>query len=181
MSVKNSLLAILAAEPTHGYGLKSSFEKTTGGAWPLNVGQVYTTLGRLERDGLVQPEGTGDGPRQTWRITALGREALEDWYENPVELDPPSRDELAIKVLLAAAAEEVDVTRIIDRQRVVTMERLQQLTRHKQKADPDKELPWLLLVDAFILKTKAELTWLDLCEERLRQRAKPAKPAKEQG
>ena len=131
---------------------------------------MYTTLGRLERDGLVEPQGTGDGPRQTWRITAAGREALAGWYGSPVVEDPPSRDELAIKVLLAVAADEVDVTEILRGQRVAALERLQQLTRHKRKADPEAELPWTLLLDALILKTEAEVKWLDLCEERLRQR-----------
>ena len=171
MPVRNSLLAILAAHPAHGYGLKSSFEETTAGAWPLNVGQVYTTLARLERDGFVEPDATSDSSRQTWRITAAGREALGEWYANPVVDDPPSRDELAIKVLLAVAADEVDVGAILHRQRVATMERLQELARHKRKADPVGELPWLLLLDALILKGEAELKWLDLCEERLRRRA----------
>ncbi|MCP3918481.1 MAG: PadR family transcriptional regulator [bacterium] len=184
MPVRNSLLAILAAHPAHGYGLKSSFEQTTARAWPLNVGQVYSTLARLERDGLVEPEGTSDGSRQTWRITAAGREALGEWYAEPVVNDPPSRDELAIKVLLAVAAEEVDVGVILHRQRVATMERLQELARHKRKADPVGELPWLLLLDALILKGEAELKWLDLCEERLRHRANAdpePEPEKETG
>ncbi len=172
MSVRNSLLAILASDPAHGYGLKSSFEESTAGAWPLNVGQVYTTLGRLERDGLVQAEPSEEeGPRQTWRITDLGREVLEEWYASPVTSDPPARDELTLKVLLAAAGDDVDVSAIIHKERTATMERLQQLTRHKQKADPDKELPWLLLLDALILKASAEINWLDLCEERLEHRA----------
>ncbi|MEM7307496.1 MAG: PadR family transcriptional regulator [Planctomycetota bacterium] len=170
MSVRYSLLALLAEQSAHGYGLKSSFERSTAGAWPLNVGQVYTTLGRLERDGLVESEGTGDGSRQTWRITAEGRGALESWYGSPVVEDPPSRDELAIKVLLAVAAGEVDVSTILQRQRSATMERLQELTRHKRKADPEAELPWLLLLDALVLKAEAEIKWLDLCEERLRHR-----------
>jgi DNA-binding PadR family transcriptional regulator len=170
MSVRHSLLAILADHPAHGYGLKSSFEATTAGAWPLNVGQVYTTLARLERDGLVAPKGTGAGARQTWRITKDGREALTAWYGAPVREDPPPRDELAIKVLLAVAAEDVDVAEILQSQRVATMERLQELTRHKRQADPEEELPWILLLDALILKAEAEIKWLDLCEERLRRR-----------
>ncbi len=169
MSVRHSLLAILAGEPAHGYGLKSRFEASTAGTWPLNVGQVYTTLARLERDGLVASEGA-DENRQTWRLTDAGREALEAWYAEPVAHDPPARDELAIKVLLAVAADDVDVAGILQRQRAATMERLQELTRHKRAADPERELPWLLLLDALILKAEAEVRWLDLCEERLRHR-----------
>lgn len=170
MSVRHSLLAILADQPAHGYGLKSSFEKSTAGTWPLNVGQVYTTLRRLERDGFVESEGVDDGPRQTWRITEAGRTALAKWYRTPVEEDPPARDELSIKVLLAVAADAVDVTEILRAQRVATMERLQRFTRLKRDADPERELPWTLLVDSLILKAEAELKWLDLCEARLRDR-----------
>lgn len=172
MSVRHSLLAMLAEGPTHGYGLKATFEARTAGAWPLNVGQVYTTLARLERDGLVQTEGLDDdAPRQTWRITDAGRAQLAAWYGEPVAGDPPERDELAIKVLLAVAADSADVSAILASQRAATVERLQQYTRHKQKADPQRELPWLLLLDALILKAEAELKWLDLCEARLRQRS----------
>lgn len=175
MSVRHGLLAILADHPAHGYGLKSAFEANTAGAWPLNVGQVYTTLRRLERDGLVEPAPAVDGDeehgsRQTWRITAAGRTALADWYAAPVLENLPSRDELAIKVLLAVAADAVDVSEILQAQRVSAMERLQQYTRHKARSDPDRELPWVLLLDALILKAEAEVRWLDLCEERLRQR-----------
>ena len=167
MTIKNSLLAILAKEPTHGYALKSSFEKSTSGTWPLNVGQVYQTLNRLERDGLVEAVRTDDSERQTWKITGGGRTALEDWYGEPISRDPPVRDELAIKVLLAIAADQVDVSRILQTQRTATMRRLQELTLHKRKADPDEQLPWILLLEAMVLKAEAELKWLDLCEAHL--------------
>ena len=170
MTVRNSLLALLARQPTHGYGLKSDFEASTAGAWPLNVGQVYTTLARLERDGLVQSGDSGDETRQTWLLTPAGSQALETWYAEPVRNDPPARDELAIKVLLAIAADQVDVRDILHRQRVATMERLQDYTQHKRKADPDGELPWVLLLDSLILKAEAEIKWLDLCEQRLDRR-----------
>ncbi len=170
MTIKNSLLAILADEPTHGYGLKSSFEKSTAGAWPLNVGQVYQTLSRLERDGLVEACPTDDAARQTWQITDGGREALGGWYAEPVVADPPVRDELAIKVLLAVAADRVDVAHILQTQRKTSIERIQELTRHKRKACPKSELPWILLVDALILKAEAEVKWLDLCEAHLARR-----------
>ena len=172
-SIVVETLAILAEQPAHGYGLKASFEKSTAGAWPLNIGQVYTTLRRLERDGLVETSPIEDRSRQTWKVTAAGRAALEGWYRQPVLEDPPSRDELAIKVLLAVAADDVDVSAILQAQRAATMERLQQYTRHKQKADPLEELPWVLLLDALILKAEAEIKWLDLCEQRLRQRSAP--------
>jgi DNA-binding PadR family transcriptional regulator len=173
MSVRNSLLAMLATQPTHGYGLKSDFERSTAGAWSLNIGQVYTTLARLERDGLVEPASVGeDGPRQTWRITDGGRHELARWFAEPVPGDPPARDELAIKVLLAVAADRDDVATILERQRAATLERMGEWTRQKQRADPERELPWVLLLDALILKAEAELKWLALCEARLAQRGK---------
>ena len=167
MSVPHSLLAILAEHPAHGYGLKARFEESTAGAWPLNVGQVYATLARLERDGMVAAGGLPDGQRQAWRITPAGRERLTAWYRSPVALDPPPRDELAIKVLLALGADRAEVQPILQCQRVATMERLQELTRLKARADPASELPWLLLLDALVLKAEAEIRWLDLCEARL--------------
>lgn len=161
---------MLSEQPAHGYGLKARFEQSTAGTWPLNVGQVYSTLARLERDGLVTPQGLADPGRHTWRITEAGRQTLSQWQDSPVVEDPPARDELAIKVLLAVAADQVDVGAILQRQRVSTMERLQDYTRSKAAADPDAELPWLLLLDALILKAEAEIKWLDLCELRLAAR-----------
>lgn len=178
MSVRHSLLAILASEPAHGYGLKASFEERTAGAWPLNLGQVYQTLRRLERDGLVEPrpgQSGGEGARHTWEITDRGRAEVASWYGQPVSHDPPERDELAIKVLLAAAAQAqgVDVESILQAQRRATVERLQRYTLLKRRADPDTELTWVLLLDALILKAEAEVRWLDLCEQRLRARPRP--------
>ena len=172
MTVRNSLLAILADRPGHGYGLKSSFEQSTAGAWPLNVGQVYTTLARLERDGLVATDSTDvdESARQSWRITDAGREVLADWYDSAVIDDPPARDELAIKVLLAIAADQVEVAELLQCQRVATMELLQRYTRQKRDADPDRDLAWILLLDGLILKAEAEIKWIDLCEARLRDR-----------
>lgn len=170
MSMKLGLLALLSDGPTHGYQLKHDFEARTGGAWLLNVGQVYTTLQRLERDGLVAPAGDPDDERRVFRITDAGRAAIDAWYAEPVVASAPPRDELAIKVLLALAADEVDVRGVLQRQRTATLEQLQEYTRLKRTADPADDLPWILLLDAMILKAEAEVRWLDLCEARLRQR-----------
>jgi DNA-binding PadR family transcriptional regulator len=155
MSVAHSLLAMLAHHPAHGYRLKAEFERSTGGAWPLNIGQVYTTLARLERDGLIEP-ARADDEQKSWQLTAAGREALAAWYETPVVDEPPARDELAIKV-----------TAILQRQRESTMARLQRLTHQKMKADPRRELSWLLVLEALVLAADAELRWLDRCEAHL--------------
>ena len=169
MSVKHGLLALLADAPRHGYGLKTGFEERTGGAWTLNIGQVYTTLARLERDGLVRSLGEDADGRQRYRITPAGRRALADWFKDPVVSEAPPRDEFAIKLLLAVAAQDVDVTGLIGRQRAAAVEQLQRYTRQKAHAEPD-DLAFVLLMDALILKTEAEIRWLDMCEARLRTR-----------
>ena len=175
MSVRNSLLALIAAQPAHGYGLKSEFESSTAGEWPLNAGQVYTTLSRLERDGLIIPAGdsgsageSGELDRRAWEVTTEGREALARWFETPVENRSP-RDEVVIKVLVAVATRQTNLRQVLQTQRSATMQRLQEYTRHKIEADPDEQLAWLLLLDAMILRADAEIRWLDLCEQRLNQ------------
>jgi DNA-binding PadR family transcriptional regulator len=184
VSVRFGLLALLAEQPTHGYQLKTAFERRTGGSWALNIGQVYTTLQRLERDGLVRSErpihAAAEGPpddsrtsdRTGYRITAAGREQLETWFASPVVPDGPARDELTIKVLLAIAASDVEVTEVLQRQRSATLAQLQAYTRRKAQADPERDLAWLLLLDALIFKAEAEVRWLDACEARIRRHAR---------
>jgi DNA-binding PadR family transcriptional regulator len=168
VSVRYGLLALLAEAPTHGYQLKTSFERRTGGSWQLNIGQVYTTLQRLARDGLVEEiEGTA-GDRRAYRITDVGRTQLESWFVTPVLPEAPARDELTIKVLLAVAAGDVDVTNLLQRQRRASIEQLQAYTRRKAKADPVLDLAFLLLLDALIFRTEAEIRWLDACDARIR-------------
>ena len=171
LSVRYGLLALLATEPTHGYQLKTAFERKTGGSWALNIGQVYTTLQRLERDGLVADivgDGGGNGDRREYRITPRGRDQLEAWFASPVVPEAPARDELTIKVLLAVAAGDVDVTDVIQRQRRASVEQLQAYTRRKAQADPERDVAFLILLDALIFRTEAEIRWLDACEARIR-------------
>lgn len=136
--------------------------------WPLNIGQVYTTLARLERDGLVTAEETDEDGHQHYRITATGRVELRDWFATPVHRDTPPRDELAMKLLLALGAADVVVADVIQAQRTATVEALQEYTRLKSSADPATELPWVLMLDAMLLQAEAEVRWLDVCEARLR-------------
>lgn len=166
MSFRYGLLALLAESPTHGYGLKTAFERRTGGSWAVNIGQVYTTLQRLTRDGLVEPDAR-DADRTDYRITDAGRAQLEAWFANPVAPDGPPRDELTTKVLLAVAATDVDVTAVLQRQRAATVAQLQAFTRRKADADPDRDIAWLMLLDALIFKAEAETRWLDACEARI--------------
>ncbi|HEY8472503.1 MAG TPA: PadR family transcriptional regulator [Natronosporangium sp.] len=177
MSVRNGLLALLAEEPRHCYALKAGFEERTGQAWRVNIGQVYSTLERLERDGLVEPTGSGEGAARSYQLTGSGLRQLQEWFAQPVMLDPPPRDELAIKLLLAVGAPQVDVLQLIQRQRAALIRVLQRYTHQKELLDEETELPSVLLHDSLILNAEAQLRWLDLCEARLRRRGLLARPA----
>src|SRR5205823_1531097 len=98
MSVKLGLLALLDEGDMYGYQLRTTFEQRTGATWPLNIGQVYTTLNRLERDGLVEETGDDGEGHQTYRITPAGREEVRRWFVTPVSRSAAPRDELAIKL-----------------------------------------------------------------------------------
>jgi DNA-binding PadR family transcriptional regulator len=171
VSVRHSLLALLDAGPMHGYGLKTEFEAATGEVWPLNVGQVYTTLGRLERDGLVTTEADADG-QKVYRITEDGRGELRRWFETPVAREVVPRQELAIKLVFAMRSGLADVAGVVQRERVATVRSLQEFTRLKASAESDGDLAWVLMLDGLIFQAEAEDRWLELCEARLaRERA----------
>src|ERR1035438_6986971 len=103
MSIRHSLLALLSEGPKYGFQLRQEFEESTGEVWPLNVGQVYTTLQRLERDGLAESDDVEADERQrNYRITEMGEVELAQWLRTPPDLSQPPRDELVIKVLVAS-------------------------------------------------------------------------------
>lgn len=172
MSIRYGLLALLQREPMYGYQLRTEFESSTGGTWPLNVGQVYTTLARLERDGCVAAgvdEAAEDADLQkTYAITAEGQQDLADWFATPVSRSRRPRDELAIKLAMAIVAPGVDVGSVIQAQRTDTLRALQDYTRLKVRAQDD-DLSWLLVLDSLIFGAEAEVRWLDHCEARLRR------------
>src|SRR3954451_20644417 len=109
MSIRHGLLALLAQGPRYGYQLRAEFEASTGATWPLNIGQVYTTLSRLERDGLVMPGESDEQGRVVYTVTAAGRDEMERWFATPVVHSDRPRDELVIKLAMAVAAEKADV------------------------------------------------------------------------
>jgi DNA-binding PadR family transcriptional regulator len=166
VSVRHSLLALLSSGPMHGYGLKTEFEAATGDVWPLNVGQVYTTLGRLERDGLVTTEADADG-QKVYEITEAGRSELRRWFETPVPREVLPRQELAIKLVFAMRSGQSDVAEVVQRQRMATVRSLQDLTRLKSAAESAGDTAWLLILDGLLFQAEAETRWLDLCEARL--------------
>ena len=166
MSVRHALLALLSEGPKYGLQLRQEFEAGTGEVWPLNVGQVYTTLQRLERDGLVESDGTGDGPQKSFRITDAGADELGMWLRTPPDPSAPPRDELVIKVLVAMRLADVDVRELVQvhRHQLVTL--MQQYTRLKGDAAED-DLGLLLVVDAEIFRLDAVVRWLDSVDGRL--------------
>lgn len=166
MSVRHSLLALLEQRPIHAYGLKAEFEAATGQMWPLNDGQVYTTLARLERDGLVAAEVEADG-QKVYRLTGAGRAELDAWFSRAVCREAVPRQELAIKLIFAVRSPSADVHRVIQRQRAATMRSLQELTRLKGDGGTADDLAWSLILDGLLFQGEAEVRWLDLCEARL--------------
>ena len=174
MSVKQGLLALLAEQPMYGARLRSEFEARTGGTWPLNVGQVYTTLSRLERDGLVEPvDGPGDEGRITYRLTEHGRDEITAWWLTPVDRDATPRNELVIKLALAVTAPGVDVQRVVQTQRTATLRHLRDLTRLKAKAGDERhDLSWLLVLENLLFTAEAEVRWLDHVEATLARHAR---------
>jgi DNA-binding PadR family transcriptional regulator len=172
MSVKQALLALLEEGPRYGYQLRAQFEQRTGSTWPLNVGQVYTTLTRLERDGLVEGAGADGEGHVVYRITPAGRDEVATWFTTPVSRTQPPRDELAIKLALAVTVPGVDVGRVIQQQRSATMTALQDYTRLKRRAadgQQPEDLAWSLVLDSLVFAAEAEIRWLDHCEARLRR------------
>ncbi len=187
MSIRRGLLALLAQEPMYGAQLRSEFESRTGGTWPLNVGQVYTTLARLERDRLVEAAGAADDEgRINYRLTDLGRAEVERWWAAPVDRGDTPRDELVIKLALAVTVSGVDVQRLVQTQRTATLRYLQDLTKLKRTTSdeaggrgPDQrnELAWLLVLDNLVFAAEAEIRWLDHVESRLAREATRAPEA----
>lgn len=165
MSVRHALLALLSEGPTFGLRLQQEFQARTGEVWPLNVGQVYTTLQRLERSGAVMVD-EDDGVQKRYRITDVGRAELYDWLHTPSAADPPPRDELVIKVLVAAELADADVHEVIQSHRRRLVESMQQFTRVKREATDDVALA--LVVDAELFRLEGVVRWLDTADARLR-------------
>jgi DNA-binding PadR family transcriptional regulator len=171
MSIKYGLLALLQRGTMYGYQLRTSFEESTGGTWPLNIGQVYTTLSRLERDDLVQSLPEHDGGQRPYEITDAGRAELATWFATPIGRGDRPRDELAIKLALALTTPGVDVPGIIQAQRTATMRMLQEYTRMKQRTAGPADLSWRLVLESMIFQAEAEVRWLDHCEASLARHA----------
>ena len=172
MSVRHALLALLSEGPKYGLQLRQEFEESTGEVWPLNVGQVYTTLQRLERDELIESDDRGEeaGPQKAFRITEAGREGARHWLTTPPDMTEPPRDELVIKVLAALRVPGVSVHDVIQVHRRYLVELMQQWTRLKED-EADFDLTFALVVDAELFRLDSVVRWLDTADGRLKRAA----------
>jgi DNA-binding PadR family transcriptional regulator len=177
VSVRHALLALLSEGPKYGLQLREEFVARTGEVWPLNVGQVYTTLQRLERDGLVESDDAAEpGPQKGFRITAEGEQELSGWLRTPPDLTSPPRDELVIKILVALRVPGTDVHDVIQVHRRYLVELMQQWTRLKED-EADFDLGLALVMDAELFRLDSVIRWLDAADGRLKRAAAEPAPA----
>ena len=169
MSVRHALLALLSEGPKYGLQLRQEFEAKTGEVWPLNVGQVYTTLQRLERDGLIESDDAEvEGPQKTFHLTDDGSDELHEWLRTPGDDTAPPRDELVIKVLVALTVPGVEVHEVLQVHRRHLLQLMQRYTRLKQDASAD-DIGLALVADAEIFRLEAVIRWLDAADVRLKR------------
>lgn len=167
MSVKHAMLALLSRMPSTTYQLRKDFDLSTSQAWPLNIGQVSTTLQRLNRDGLVVRESGLDDDQSSpepWSLTELGRDELDAWWHSPVPREHRGRDELVIKLALAVLVPGVDVVGLVQRQRSAMQRLMHDVTRARREVASD-DLAARLVLDNHIFTIEAELRWLDSVDE----------------
>jgi DNA-binding PadR family transcriptional regulator len=177
MTIRHALLALLADGPKHGFQLANGFEAGTGEMWPLNTGQVYTTLQRLARDGMVAaaPAAAGEldeGASNLFQLTDAGHAELFDWLRTPPDLSIPPREELVIKVLVALRVPGVDIAELTQIHRRHLIDVMHEYTRLKQHARED-DLGVLLVADAEIFRLEALVRWLDAADARIKRLPTP--------
>jgi len=167
--VRLPLLALLAKEPAHGYELRQALEQTFGEAYPSpNVGQIYVTLQRLERDGLVRSQDVIQSARpnkRVYEVTDAGREALADWVEEP-SAAAHVRDEFFMKLVLAPMAGAGDRLSLINKQRRHYLNLMRGLSNIASSTDKANRTA-RLLIEGAMLHLQADLDWLERCQEEL--------------
>lgn len=171
MSVRHAVLGLLAQRPRHGYELHTAFEAVVGGEhnWDVKPAQIYSTLSRLEKDGLVAEEAVeqdGGPEKRVFAITSAGRDLLAQWFNSGIERDH-QRDEFFVKLMLSLATGEAPPRKVIQTQRTRLFQDLHGLTAQRNRSDPKTELAQILLYDKAIMHLEADLRWLDMIEARL--------------
>jgi DNA-binding PadR family transcriptional regulator len=166
--MRHAVLALLADQPAHGYEIKRALEERFGTVIaPLNAGQVYMTLQRLQRDELVADDAvaqSGRPDKRVYRLTAAGREALQEWLGAP-SAPTKLRDDFFMKLVLAHSMGLAEPAELIARQRETYLRALGELERVLSDADGTTGL----VVEGAALHLEADLKWLDRCEEVLRR------------
>jgi DNA-binding PadR family transcriptional regulator len=177
LSLKYGVLGLLTGEPLHGYEVKNRFEAMLGGTWEVNIGQIYTTLQRLERDGLVRPAGPrGDRGKQTYEISPQGRRSLEQWLAEPDSGPQSLHEDIYVKLLLATRIANGDLGPLLGRQKRAYLQRLRDLNRLEERARRDGRIDLARLVRGALLHTEADLKWIDeLSSEHFGTEGKQAK------
>lgn len=163
MSIKHAILGFLHQKPRHGYEIKTEFEQMVHKQWPLNTGQIYTTIDRLVRDLLVEPVDGDDQDRKPYKITAKGTEELLDWLLQPVERSL-FKDEFYFKLLCAKQIGFEQMHLMIDGQKRLLLKSVLQMTRLKNGMDIANDAAMLLLLEGSLLHLEADLKWLELVE-----------------
>ncbi|MFC0866014.1 PadR family transcriptional regulator [Sphaerimonospora cavernae] len=165
MSLSHTLLGLLERGPRHGYDLKQEFDAQFGQDRPLHYGQVYATLARLLKNGLVEVDAVehGAGPeRKRYAITASGVSDVEEWLSQPERPEVYLNSTLYTKVVLALLTGR-DAAAILDVQRAAHLDLMRELTRRKTRGD----LADALICDHAIFHLEADLRWLELTSARL--------------
>src|SRR5690625_2233583 len=161
MSVKHSLLALLYEKSRHGYELKTGFEELVQGMWPLNAGQVYTTLDRLERDLLIESPGHDKKDRKLYTITQAGKEELWSWLEKPVERSL-LKDQLYFKFLCDSHVSYENKINMIKNQKETMVKDILHLTQLRKQMSQSGNNTMKMLVDGALLHLEADIKWLDM-------------------
>jgi DNA-binding PadR family transcriptional regulator len=170
MSVKNTLLALLYQQPAHGYELGKQLNLIVSAEWDVKPGQIASTLKRLKAANLVdyEVEQTDDAPdRKVYCITDAGLDELRDWYLTPEVRDYRLGDAFYVKLVLSLVGGPVKPEQVLMVQRRELYQQLHEATDMRRKADPQTQLPWVMLLDSAIMHLEADLRWIEMCEARL--------------
>jgi len=166
MSLKFGILGLLAEESLHGYEVKTRFDALLGHTWEVNIGQVYSTLQRLERDNLVESIGErGDRGKLAYQLTPPGRQALDHWLSEPEAEPQHLHDDLFIKLMLIRRLANGNMEGLLTRQRRIYLQRLRDLAELEKRAREDNRPDLLLLIKGAVIHTEADIKWLDVCRE----------------
>lgn len=171
MTVRHTLLGLLAQQPRYGYELRAAFTALAGGRenWEVTPAQIYTTLNRMHKSGLIRVEDTSENnssERQVFTITSAGLEELKRWFESD-DRPSPVQDTFYLKLMVARELPFVETARLINTQRTSLYRELHRITRQRGTLHPGTDLARILLMDKAIMHLEADLRWLDMIEARL--------------